>query len=53
MVKEEINQSTGYEVQVPCIKCSGRTAHEIIVSVDQSGTEPKYCKRALNPIAIF
>lgn len=42
MVKEVINKSTGYEVQVPCIKCSGRTAHEIIVSVDQSGTEPRY-----------
>ena len=42
MAKEVINQSTGHEVQVPCIKCSGRTAHEIIVSVNQSGTESRY-----------
>lgn len=42
MVKGVINQSTGHEVQLPCIKCSGRTAHEIIVSVDQSGTESRY-----------
>jgi hypothetical protein len=40
--KEELNKSVGHEIQIPCIKCSGRTAHEVVVSVDQSGSESKY-----------
>lgn len=40
--KEVVNKFIEHEIQVPCIKCSGRTAHEIMASVDQSGSEPKY-----------
>lgn len=36
---EVINKSIGKEFKVPCIKCSGRTAHEVVASVDQSGSE--------------
>ena len=39
---EELNKSVGHEIQIPCVKCSGRTMHEVVVSVDQSGTESKY-----------
>jgi len=40
--KEELNKSVGAEVSVPCIKCSGRTAHEVVASLDKSGHEPDY-----------
>ncbi|MCP2518032.1 DUF4145 domain-containing protein [Achromobacter mucicolens] len=40
--KEVLNESACSEVQVPCIKCSGRTNHEVVVSVDQSGSETDY-----------
>ncbi|MDM1020825.1 DUF4145 domain-containing protein [Acinetobacter sp. VNK23] len=40
--KEELNKSVGHEIRIPCIKCSGRTTHEVVVSVDQSGTESRY-----------
>ena len=36
--KEELNKSVGSEIQVQCIKCSLQTAHEIVASVDQSGS---------------
>jgi hypothetical protein len=35
--KEELNKSVGTEILVPCIKCSGKTAHDVVASVDQSG----------------
>lgn len=40
--KEELNKSAGSEIQVPCIKCAGRTSHEVVASVDQSGYESEY-----------
>lgn len=38
--QEELNSSVGSEMQIPCIKCSGRTIHEVVASVDRSGDEP-------------
>lgn len=35
--KEELNKSVGAEILVPCIKCSGKTAHDVVASVDRSG----------------
>lgn len=40
--KEVLNKSAGSEIQVPCIKCSGRTNHEVVVSVYQSGYDSDY-----------
>lgn len=40
--KEELNKSVGIEVSIPCIKCSGKTAHEVVASVDQSGFVEDY-----------
>lgn len=40
--KEELNKSVGSEVHVPCVKCSGRTTHEVVASVDQSGSDTDY-----------
>lgn len=39
---EEQNKTQGDEVIVPCTKCSGRTAHEVIASLDQSGENTNY-----------
>lgn len=35
--KEEINRSAGAEYTLPCAKCAGKTVHEAVLSVDQSG----------------
>jgi hypothetical protein len=35
--KEALNETVGEEVHLPCRKCSGKTAHNVIASVDQSG----------------
>lgn len=40
--KEVLNESMNSEVDIPCIKCSGRTSHEVVVSVDKSGHEPDF-----------
>lgn len=37
--KEDFNKSVGSEVAVPCLKCSGRTTHEVVTSVDHSGDD--------------
>lgn len=39
---EALNKSVGNEIQVPCIKCAGRTSHDVIASVDRGGYEPDY-----------
>jgi hypothetical protein len=35
--QEELNKSQNKEVQLPCIQCTGKTSHKILVSVDKSG----------------
>ena len=40
--KEELNKSAGTEISVPCIKCSGKTAHDVVTSVDQSGHDDDF-----------
>jgi len=35
--KEELNKSLDKEVSTPCIKCAGKTSHEVVASVDHSG----------------
>ena len=35
--KEELNKSAGATVTIPCVKCAGKTEHEVLLSVDQSG----------------
>lgn len=35
--KETFNQSAGRVLSLPCTKCSGRTNHEVVTSVEQSG----------------
>jgi hypothetical protein len=35
--QEFLNKSQNNEVQVPCLQCTGSTAHEVVVSLDQSG----------------
>lgn len=39
---EVLNESAGTEVSVPCIQCSGKTAHEVIQSIDKSGYVDDY-----------
>lgn len=41
-IVETLNKTKGDEVIVPCAKCSGRTAHEVVVSIDQSGEDTDY-----------
>jgi len=38
-VEYTANKSLGEEHQVPCTKCSGRTAHKVLASVDFDGEE--------------
>lgn len=38
-ITEELNKTKGNEVIVPCAKCSGRTAHDVVASLDQSGED--------------
>ncbi|WP_157830574.1 DUF4145 domain-containing protein [Aeromonas sobria] len=37
--KVELNKSQNVELEVPCIKCSGKTTHKVLVSVDVRGEE--------------
>lgn len=41
-ITEELNKTKGNEVIVPCAKCSGRTAHDVVASLDQSGEDTDY-----------
>ena len=38
-VKHQINNSQNHEAEISCLKCSGRTFHKALVSVDESGSE--------------
>lgn len=40
--QEELNKSVGTNASIPCVKCSGRTDHAVVASVDRSGYVPKY-----------
>jgi len=35
--KEDLNKSAGSAVTIACTKCAGKTAHEVVMSIDQSG----------------
>lgn len=35
----ELNKSQNVELELPCIKCSGKTTHKVLVSVDVRGEE--------------
>jgi hypothetical protein len=37
--KEKINATQGQELTVACSKCSGKTAHEVVSSLDEFGTD--------------
>lgn len=37
--KLELNKSQNLELEVPCIKCSGKTTHKVLVSADVRGQE--------------
>lgn len=36
------NKTKGDEVNVPCSKCAGRTAHEVVASLDKFGEDTNY-----------
>lgn len=38
-IAETLNSTQGEEVLVPCAKCSGKTAHEVVLSLDQAGSD--------------
>ncbi|WP_406867166.1 DUF4145 domain-containing protein [Paraburkholderia fungorum] len=40
--ERKLNTEPGREISVPCSKCAGRTAHEIVVSFDESGSDDRY-----------
>lgn len=51
--REELDKSTGSELLVSCVRCSGKTAHEVVSSVDQlESVEPDgiYFERAFQII---
>jgi len=37
--KEEFNKTQGEEINVPCSKCSGKTFHSVLLSLDKSGEQ--------------
>lgn len=37
--KEEINKTQGEEHKIPCLECSGKTYHNVLLSLDRSGEE--------------
>jgi hypothetical protein len=41
-VKETHNSTQGKEVLVACAKCSGKTAHEVVLSLDEAGSDDEY-----------
>jgi len=41
-VDEKVNSTQGQEVIIPCTKCSGKTAHEVVVSLDVSGDDDRH-----------
>ncbi|PZQ16467.1 MAG: hypothetical protein DI564_07505 [Rhodanobacter denitrificans] len=41
-VKEILNSTQGEEVFVPCVNCIGKTAHEIVLSLDKEGIDDEY-----------
>lgn len=42
LISEDINKTQGTEILVPCSKCAGRTAHEVVASLDQSGEDSNH-----------
>ncbi len=38
-VEYHINKTQGQELSIPCVKCSGRTAHKVLASVDVRGED--------------
>lgn len=38
-IKYNINKSQGTEIELPCIKCTGKTTHKALVSVDVRGSQ--------------
>lgn len=41
-LETKLNATQGQEVVVACAKCAGKTAHEIVVSLDESGSDDDY-----------
>ena len=37
--KVELNRSQNKEIELPCVKCTGKTTHKVLVSVDIRGEE--------------
>ncbi len=37
--KEEINKTQGQKIKVPCSECSGKTYHNVLLSLDKAGEE--------------
>jgi len=35
----DLNKSQNKEMKLPCVKCTGKTTHKVLVSVDVSGEE--------------
>jgi len=40
--KEVSNETKGEEILVPCMNCTGKTAHDVVASLDQSGSHAEY-----------
>lgn len=38
-IKYNINKTQGTEVDLPCLKCAGKTTHKALVSVDVRGSD--------------
>lgn len=41
-LETKLNATKGHEVLVACSKCTGRTAHEVVASLDESGRDDDY-----------
>lgn len=41
-LERTLNTAAEREISVPCLKCAGKTAHTIVASFDESGSEDKY-----------
>ncbi len=37
--KVELNKSQNYDIEIPCTRCSGKTTHKVLTSVDVRGEE--------------
>lgn len=42
-IKYDLNKTQDEEMELPCIKCSGKTAHKALVSVDMRGSHRSRC----------